>query len=357
MRIGIDVSRAFANQKTGTETYSYQIVKHLLTLPEAREHEWVLYVRPNSKFEIKNFKLNSNLKLKILNYPRLWTQFGLALSTWTDELDVLWIPAHTLPVFRKPGLKTVVTIHGIEYEWLPAYENWLQRWYLPLSTQYAVHSAHKIIAVSEFTRDQLIERLGVDPAKISVVYEGTNFRDPKRSTKIGERYLLFIGTVQPRKNLVRLIKAYLALGTKHLALIICGKLGWGYEEVVKLARQHNVVLTGFVSQEKRDQLLKGALAYVQPSITEGFGLPVLEAMHAGVPVVSSNGGALAEIVGNAGLLFDPLDVSDISDKLVKIINNPKLRKELITKGHLRARKFSWEKAAKETYRILTKFKI
>ena len=168
---------------------------------------------------------------------------------------------------------------------------------------------------------------------------------------------MFIGTVQPRKNLIRLIKAYLALGTKHLALIICGKLGCGYEEVVKLARQHNVVLTGFVSQEKRDQLLKGALAYVQPSITEGFGLPVLEAMHAGVPVVSSNGGALAEIVGNAGLLFDPLDVSDISDKLVKIINNPKLRKELITKGHLRARKFSWEKAAKETYRILTKFKI
>ena len=333
MRIGIDASRAGDLLRTGTESYSYELIKHLLALPEAKKHEWILYTKENIKL------------------PRLWTQLGLAFKTWTDNLDVLWIPAHTLPILRNPKVKTVVTIHGIEYEWLPAYENWLQRWYLPLSTKFACWSSNKIIAVSQFTKNQLIERLGADPKKISVIYEGTNFVEPKRSTKERERYILFIGTVQPRKNLLRLIEA-LPLGMK---LVIAGKLGWNYQEVVDAAKKRNVEITGFVSDEKRNTLLKNALAYVQPSITEGFGLPILEAMNAGVPVVSSRGGALAEIVGEAGLLFDPFDVQDIRHKLSLVISDRKLRKKLITKGHLRVQNFSWDKAARETYSILTNF--
>ena len=139
---------------------------------------------------------------------------------------------------------------------------------------------------------------------------------------------MFIGTVQPRKNLLRLIEA-LPTGIK---LIIAGKLGWNYQEVVDAAKNKNVEITGFVSDEKRNELLKNALVYVQPSITEGFGLPILEAMNAGVPVVSSSGGALAEIVGDAGLLFDPLDIEDIRQKLEQIIKNKKLRINLIARG-------------------------
>ena len=126
-------------------------------------------------------------------------------------------------------------------------------------------------------------------------------------------------------------------------------------EVVDAAKNKNVEITGFVSDEKRNELLKNALVYVQPSITEGFGLPILEAMNAGVPVVSSSGGALAEIVGDAGLLFDPLDIEDIRQKLEQIIKNKKLRINLIARGKERVRKFSWEKAARETYKILTNF--
>ena len=161
MRIGIDASRAFGQQKTGTESYSYELITQLLKLPEAKNHTWILYTKENIKL------------------PYLWTQLGLAYRTWTDNLDVLWVPAHTLPIFARPGLKKVVTIHGIEYEWLPAYENWLQRWYLPLSTQYAVMSANKIIAVSEFTKQQLINRLNADADKISVIHEGINYQTPR----------------------------------------------------------------------------------------------------------------------------------------------------------------------------------
>lgn len=177
------------------------------------------------------------------------------------------------------------------------------------------------------------------------------------------KHILFIGTVQPRKNLVRLIKAFSGLRAKgqvlsRTKLVICGKLGWNFQEVLdEASKNKNVIVTGYVSDAERDSLLQHALVYVQPSITEGFGLPILEAMRAGVPVLSSNGGALKEVVGNAGLLFDPYDLSDLSDKLVKVLSNPKLRKSLIALGHLRVRDFSWEKATRQTYNVLTKFEI
>ncbi len=366
MRIGIDASRAFGSERTGTEEYSYQMIKHLLVLPEAKKHEWVLYVREKPGFFAE--AQNDNVTIEKIGMRYLWTQVGLASRTWIDNLDVLWVPAHTLPVLRKPGLKTVVTVHGIEYEWLPAYENALQRWYLPLSTQYAVGSATKIIAVSEFTKKQLVERLGARDEKISVIYEGVegslhSGRDDNVLQKFGlqhHKYLLFVGTVQPRKNLVRLIEAYTRLkGSLDLArddmmrLVIAGKLGWNYEEVVELAKKQNVLITGYISEAERDSLLRNALVYVQPSITEGFGLPIIEAMRAGVPVVSSNGGALSEVVGDAGVLFDPYDIDDIRNKLQMVLESKALRNKLIVAGSGRVDKFSWEKAAMSTFSILT----
>lgn len=369
MRIGIDASRAFVENPTGTERYSYEVITRILKLPEASAHEFVLYVReiPSLKSQISNFKF------QVIPLKFLWTQEGLAWRTWTDNLDVLWVPAHTLPVVRRAGLRTVVTIHGIEYEWLPAYENLLQRWYLPLSTQYAVKSAQKIIAVSEFTKRQLVERLGADPKKIRVVYEGvTNTSPSNPSPNLGEGrkggvlkkfgltsqdYLLFIGTVQPRKNLQRLITAFAILKSQipnpNLKLVICGKLGWGYEEVVEMAKKHGVIITGYINEAERYSLLRNALVYVQPSITEGFGLPVLEAMAVGIPVVSSRGGALTEVVGDAGLLFNPYDVKDMAKKLLVTIRDNSLRLVLTKRGYERVRKFSWDKAARETYKILS----
>ncbi len=383
MRIGIDASRGFVNEPTGTERYSYELITRILALPEAREHEWILYARNLSvnsfQLAFKNCQM-PNVKLVNISLPRLWTQVGLAYRTWVDRLDVLWVPAHTLPLLRQPSwlrkgrlLKTVVTIHGIEYEWLPAYENRLQRWYLPLSTQYAVRSAQKIIAVSEFTKKQLVERLGADAGKIEVVYEGagSNPKPETLNTKLilskynlqEKKYLLFVGTVQPRKNLERFIVAYAGLRApirqaqgkqdSGLKLVIAGKLGWNYERVVELAKKHGVIITGYITEAERYILLQNAVVYVQPSITEGFGLPVLEAMKVGVPVASSNGGALAEVVGGAGVLFDPYNVSDMSLKLSLVIHSHSLQKELIEKGRKRVKEFGWEKAAKMTYNILT----
>lgn len=359
MRIGIDASRAFVKEKTGTENYSFQMIRHLLELPEAKKHQWVLYVKNIENIKYQNFQ--PNVKIVQINLTYLWTQLGLAARTWADSLDILWVPAHTLPVLRKPGVRTVVTIHGIEYEYLPSFQNPLQRWYLPLSTQYAAHSAQKLIAVSEFTRKQLIERLGADPNKITVIHEGvgeqrlvTSSQSLEVLRKFGldaRRYFLFIGTVQPRKNLARLILAYTDIQNEQIDLLVIGKLGWGYSDL-PIGQNPRIKFLGFQDDETRDILLSNALAYVQPSITEGFGLPILEAFAAGVPVISSNGGALKEVVGEAGLLFDPTNIVEMTETLRQIIEDAKLRKALIIKGKRRLQDFSWQKAALETYNIL-----
>jgi glycosyltransferase involved in cell wall biosynthesis len=180
MVIGIDASRAFIPDRTGTENYSYHLIKEILRLPESKIHTFVLFIRPNMKVptELDGY---TNVIIKVVPWRYLWTQLGLAWATWgkfsnhkfsNSQMDVLWVPAHTLPIFRNPHIKTVVTIHGLEYQWLPEYKNLLQRWYLPLSTIYAARSADQLIAVSHFTAKQLEKEIHTNRKKIKVVHEG-----------------------------------------------------------------------------------------------------------------------------------------------------------------------------------------
>jgi len=364
VRIGIDASRTFVPNPTGTERYAGEVTLRLLAIPESGDHTWILYAR-KVNFQAINSKFEKRLNVKVveIKLPFLWTQMGMAARTWIDNLDILWVPAHTLPIMRKPGIKTIVTIHGLEYEWLPAYENFLQRWYLPLSTIYASKSADKIIAVSKFTSHQLVNRLGIPGEKIKVIYEGFTSQPPGKHQeslfeKYGikpKKYLMFVGTIQPRKNLIRLIEAFSNLNN-DFKLVICGKWGWLYEEIQaapeKFGISDRTVFTGYINDADRVVLLANALVYVQPSITEGFGLPVLEAMEKGIPVVSSRGGALQEIVRGAGLLFDPYNTADIELKIKQVLRSEKLRKLLRARGKRRVLDFSWEKAAYETYNYM-----
>jgi glycosyltransferase involved in cell wall biosynthesis len=169
-----------------------------------------------------------------------------------------------------------------------------------------------------------------------------------------------VGTVQPRKNLERLIEAFARLKgaeAQRLKLVIAGKLGWLYDEILaapeKYGVKEKIIFIGYTYDEEREMLLKNALLYVQPSITEGFGLPVLEAMAAGVPVVSSCGGALGEIAGKAAVLFDPCDTLSIISSLEMVVSSLQLRQKLVRKGRERVKNFSWEKAAKETLSLIT----
>ena len=379
MLIGIDASRAFVRDKTGTETYSYHLIKTILRLPESRSHIFVLFIRLNAVLP-KELAGYTNVIVKEVKWRYLWTQIGLAWETYQKfeirnsklELGVLWIPAHTLPILRNPKVQTVVTIHGLEYRWLREYKNWLQRWYLPLSTYYAVKSANRLIAVSKFSANQLEKELHTSKNKITVIHEGVESIVPLHHCTIAplnkimgkNKYVLFVGTIQPRKNLVALIQAFSQ--TPLDKLIIAGGIGWETEEIFlaagKFGVQEKVVFTGRITDLELQRLYLSAWIYVQPSITEGFGLPVLEAMAYGVPVISSDGGALPEVVGEAGIVV-PLKLRTSSNKVRNFVtrlaramegatNDQRLRKRLISMGYKRVKEFSWDKAAKATLKTI-----
>lgn len=357
MIIGIDGSRAFIDKKTGTENYSYQLISHLVQLDQTNNYH--IFLRPqNSK---PKGSWPTNLHFTTIPYPRLWTQAGLAGQTYRENLDVLFVPSHTLPLIRKPGLKTVLTVHDLGAEYLPTTHQLKQRLYLKLMTNYQLKSATHLIAVSEATKQDIIKRVGVRAEKISVVYEGynQNLFKPTKSVVSGE-YFLFVGTIQPRKNLERLIKAYAQFlkqqgPSKQPELVLAGSKGWLADEIyalpARLGIKNQVKFLGYVPDEKLPALYSGAKAFLFPSLFEGFGLPILEAMACGCPVLTSNISSMPEVGGDAALYVDPYSVEDITRGIEKIMNQ-ELRIKNIKKGFEQVKKFSWEKCAKETLLVL-----
>jgi glycosyltransferase involved in cell wall biosynthesis len=375
MVIGIDTSRAFATERTGTENYSYHLITQMLRLPSSKKHTFVLFIRPSSLVP-KELAEYSHVIVRTVQWPILWTQGGLAWETWRRfedrPLDCLWIPAHTLPVLGNPRVRTVVTIHGLEYRWLPEYSNWLQRWYLPLSTIYAAQRADQLICVSESTKRDLLAEVKIDPAKITVIPEGVEINKAtiKQSNNTAiynrygikeKKYILFVGTVQPRKNISMLIRAYDTFCRTHpeYKLVIAGGVGWSAETDLALPEQLGlsdvVIFTGRVTDLELRALYLGAITYVQPSYTEGFGLPVLEAMGYNLPVISSQGGALPEVVGGAGIIVSQTDfVAGLAAALEQVVSDQSLRQRLTRAGNIRVKQLTWERAAKATLTVLVR---
>ncbi|MEA3459659.1 MAG: glycosyltransferase family 1 protein, partial [Chloroflexota bacterium] len=301
-------------------------------------------------------------------FPRLWTHLRLSLEMIRRPPDVLFIPAHVLPILHPHA--SVVTIHDLGYLHYPHAHRLLDRFYLDLSTRYNAHAATHLIADSIATKRDLAECYGVDAAKITVVYPGYDqaaFRPAdvkaieavKARYGIASEYILFVGTIQPRKNLVRLIEAFANLHTcilANLQLVIAGKRGWLYEgifqRVEELGLEGQVVFTGYVAEEDLPALLSGARLLVLPSLYEGFGLPVLEAMACGTPVVCSNASSLLEVAGDAAILVDPLDVEELAAAMERVLRDKELQAEMIERGFERAKRFSWEKCAQETLAVL-----
>ncbi|MBC8262859.1 MAG: glycosyltransferase family 4 protein, partial [Anaerolineales bacterium] len=271
----------------------------------------------------------------------------------------------------------VVTVHDLGYLYYPQAHRLLDRLYLDLSTRYNARAAAHVIADSSATRCDLIERYSVEPDKITVVYPGyddTTFR-PVRDERaietvkakydiIGD-YILFVGTLQPRKNLIRLIEAFSNLQPptsnlqppiSNIQLLIAGKSGWLYEKIFRrveeLGLEGTVLFPGYIAAEDLPALLSGARLFVFPSLYEGFGLPVLEALACGTPVVCSNASSLPEVAGDAALLVDPLDVEGLAAALERVLRDEELRAELIERGFEQVRKFSWERCARETLDVL-----
>jgi len=377
MLIGIDASRATIAQRTGTEKYSLNLIRHLVALD--RKNSYRLYLnRPPSR----NLQF-ANCELRVMPFPRLWTHLRLSLEMMRHPPDLLFVPAHVLPIVHPPA--SVVTVHDLGYLYFPHAHRPLDRLYLDLSTRHNARAASHLISDSQATKRDLVERYGVDPAKIAVVYPGYDaaafrpVRDRaaieavKARYGIADEYILSVGTLQPRKNLVRLIEAFASMRVgkyasgrvdanlptcklANLQLVIAGKRGWLYEEIFtkvhQLGLEGKVIFTGYVAEGDLPALLSGASLFALPSLYEGFGLPVLEAMACGVPVICSNVSSLPEVAGEATVLFDPLDVEGMAAAMERVLSDEELRAKLRARGFERARRFSWENCARETLAVL-----
>lgn len=373
--IAIDASRLSATHRTGTERYSYEVIAALARLDQF--HHYVLYT---NGIPADLPPLGANVRLRNIPLRRLWTHARLGPTTLIEQPDVLFVPAHVVPlVAARPS---VVTIHDLGYLAFPEAHTARRRLELDLTTRWSLRAAQQVIAISQATRADLIRTYGADPSRIQVVHHGlsTAFQpvdDPAQVAATCARYnllvpgtnqirpyLLYLGTIQPRKNLVRLLDAF-ARALPHLEqpgvsgpplLVLAGQRGWLSDAIEQRVAEHDlgelVRFPGYVPDGDLNALLTGATAFLFPSLYEGFGMPVLEAMACGAPVLTSTSSALPEVAGDAALLVNPTATEAMAAGIVQLVQDAPLRSSLRERGFARAATFTWQATAQATQQIL-----
>lgn len=365
MLIGVDASRSSPRLATGTERYSLEVINALGQ--RGNKHKFRLYFR-NSTPPVFDFPHESVR----IGTKRLWTHIGLGPELLRNPPDAMYIPAHVLPIglALHRQLKTVVTIHDIGYMKFPEAHPLGQRIYLHLSTWLSASFATHISVISHATKRNLIEYYKVPENHISVAYPG--FMPPlaipivfqlealSRLGLVAKNYAVYIGTLQPRKNLARLIKAWTtivaAFPDNPPKLVIVGKPGWGVENYAVLAQklglESHVIFTGFVSEELKSALLRNAGCLAYPSLHEGFGFPIVEAQSVGTPVLCSNTSSMPEVAGDSAVLVNPEDTSAIANGLVRIFRDPSLSRHLSEIGLQNSTRFTWSSCAATLLELL-----
>jgi len=374
-RIGIDYTPA-ARQRAGIGRYTRELVTALLTL--ASPHQYTLFAATGGlKPGAWNLKPETGVRLRTVPLTdewlaRFWHRLRLPIpvEVITGPLDVFYSPDFVLPPTRRTT-RTLLTIHDLSFLYYA--DHFVPRLvhYLNQVVPRSVARADRVLADSEATRADLIAHLGMPPEKVEVLYCGVapRFRpqpEPGEAERIraryglGERpYVLSVGTLQPRKNYTRLIHAFSRLTNQltirlPIQLLIAGGRGWLYQEVFAEAEKYgdHVRVLGFVDEADLPALYRNAALFAFPSLYEGFGLPVLEAMACGVPVVSSNVSSLPEVAGDAALLVDPLDTGGLTEAMARVLEDTNLRQSMVARGFSQAARFTWERAARQ---LLTAF--
>jgi glycosyltransferase involved in cell wall biosynthesis len=355
VRLAIDASRTTVQRITGTERYALELIRGILWLNT--RHDITLYFRDPPLPDL--FPPSERAVYRVIPFQRLWTHVRFAAAIWQDRPDVTFVPAHTLPV-AFPG-KAAVTVHDLGFRYFPQAHRRSQRLYLDGTTRSSVRRASIVLVDSQATADDLVKIYGTPASKIRVVYPGvtppiiSDAATVAHKYHLPEHYFLFIGTLQPRKNIARIVQAYALWREGHpgadTGLVLAGGKGWLYDDSW-VRGIDGVHLTGYIDDTDKGALYAGARALVFPSLYEGFGFPVLEAMLCGTPVIASTTSSLPELVGDAGLSVDPLDVEAIAGALERIASEDALCAQLRRRGAEQAKKFTWETAAQKALEAL-----
>lgn len=391
MVIGIDASRANVQERTGTEWYAFHIIQELKPIIPSSDTV-VLYVQEPLHPDL--LPLPANWKAVVLHWaPKiLWTQLRLSIEMALHAPDVLYIPAHTMPLVHPK--RSVLVVHDIGFvksehlygaSAIPNSRTFIQRCvnaavrlctlgrysasevdYHRFAMQQAIKHASDIITVSHFSKDEIQQAYPSLRPRISVIYNGrtqsehsSDFAPLAERYRIHQPYILYIGRIEQKKNIPRLIDAFAQFHHAHpsFQLVLCGKPGHGYDDVMRTIQKNELApfirLTGWLNASDAASLRHQAHLMVLPSLYEGFGIPLVEAMDAHIPMLCSAIPALQEVAGDAALFCNPHHTEDIAQALEKASTNDALREQLRTSGKKRAQQFDWALAARQTWDILT----
>jgi len=362
MRIGIDAREFKQGKITGIGRYLSQFLKYAT---ENSSAEFILFCNQYTEFpfEFSNFK-----KVFIQEYLTFfYDQISLPLNIWREKIDVFLTPYFKAPIFIPS--KIVLIINDLIPLLVPEEINFIKRLYFKILCKKSANRADRIITISKKTKEDLIKFFKISSEKIEVIHLGVEERykqmkeipeEIKKKYFLPEKFILYVGNLNLHKNVDNLIKAYANLQTdlknKYKLVLGTSKEGENYLRIKNLIEKHklkdNIIITGFIEEKDLPLVYNLSSLFVFPSLYEGFGLPVLEAMACGVPVISSNRGAIPEVIGDAGILINPESIEEISSSIIKVLENEELRKIMIEKGLERAKNFTIKKMAESFLKVL-----
>jgi len=369
MRIAID-AHSVGSQLAGNETYAVNLIEALAAVDQS--NQYTLYVTRQSAIDrFANRWPNFNVKRTVPHTPLVRIPVTLSAELRRNPVDVLHVQYTAPPLAPCP---VVATIHDLSFEHLPETFNRRSRAQLRLTVRRTARKAAQILTLSEFSRRDIVDTYSIAPDRVSVtpaaapshfkpIKDETELRKIREIYGIERDYILSVSSIQPRKNLIRLIEAYSCLrGSrpegKLPQLVLVGKRGWLDNETFRAAQRHSanndIAFTGYVAEKDLPALYSGATCFVYPSFFEGFGLPVLEAMQCGAPVIAGNRTSIPEVVGKAGLLLDPFDTNSLVQALTRMLDDSEYRAALRIQGLERARQFDWKQTAQMTLQAYQK---
>lgn len=361
MYIGIDGNEANVEKRVGSNVYAHQILLGLKKFDTKTNYQ--VYLKQSLVADMPT--VTNNWDYRIFGPKPAWTRWRLPFDLFTHfpRPKLFFTPGHYSPAFSP--VPTVITIMDLAFLYFPetfkpSVLNQLKSW-----TKSSALSASHIFTISENSKKDIIKEYGISPGKITVTYPGSNIesidkpstntvRSTLKKLSLPDKYFLFIGTNQPRKNLARLISSFAQFSKTDpdTKLVIVGKT-WHQFENLKLTLPDNVIQLDYLKTQDLISVLSGATALVFPSLYEGFGLPVLEAMQLGVPVAASSVSSVPEITGDSPFLFDPLNEVSITKALIEISSlSTEKRQNIIKQGKIRSSQFTWENCTKKTMEVL-----
>ncbi len=365
MRIAVQASDLDRERIDGTRVYLKELLQVFGVLePETffilyHEHAFSKALAP---------RLQTNYQEKKIPFPIAWMQTRFVWELFRDTPEKLFLPIQAAPLLLPKTIEVTATIHDLAWKKYPETFTWKDRCKLDILLRRVIRRADKLIAVSEATKKDVLQYFPhLDPKKIRVIHHGFDetFFEQRltqedvdaqlliRGLKTGS-YILYVGALQPRKNLVRLIEAFEKMKPENpeARLVLAGEVAWLAEEILaqreRSLYKEDIILTGKVSFTELRALYQGARVFAFPSLYEGFGIPLLEAFASGVPVLTGNNSSLPEVAGDGALYCDVLSVDDIAEKMTLLWQNEATRIELVTKGKQRLTNFSWQQCAEQT---------